>query len=300
MTRPRTIEGAAVATRDLAPALGAGVATATVAFACVPSREGLALAVGFGLSVGLLSYLVTRLRHAVQAARGLGIPLTLAAVPRLLGQYERLGAAFAAVAGRQDPLFREMALARLDRVGQELETLAGGTVLFVGTETWRVAYEQLLRSPGLHTYRSAAWVRTPNYWRDGPGRHSLALNYELHDAGRLNVERIVIVADELWPADEHFPSDEILSWADEQHRHAIWVGLVRESALGGEPDLPSDFGIYGYRAVGIQELDDQARTARFRLSFEFADVEAAEDRWRRLAVYAVSYGELLDRAASDA
>ena len=34
------------------------------------------------------------------------------------------------------------------------------------------------------------------------------------------------------------------------------------------PDLLADFGIYGDRAVGTQELDEQSRTVRFTLSFD--------------------------------
>ena len=83
----------------------------------------------------------------------------------------------------------------------------------------------------------------------------------------------------------------------EQYTHGIWTKLVRESTLTGEPDLLVDLGIYGTRAVGFQELDDHGRTVRFTLSFEFAEILAAERRWERLSVYSTSYQKLLDQQA---
>jgi len=59
--------------------------------------------------------------------------------------------------------------------------------------------------------------------------------------------------------------------------------LVRQSVLANEPDLVTDLGIYGNRAVGVQELDDKGRTFRFTLSFDFPEVMAAEQRWDRLS-----------------
>ncbi|MBA3312944.1 MAG: hypothetical protein H0T47_06585 [Planctomycetaceae bacterium] len=260
----------------------------------------LALAAAAGTAVGLLVWIAFRLRRIALALSELRVPMALAATPEFFHHYDRLGSALVAAADRADPLFRNLAAGRLERIASEVETLADGTVVFHSTETWRDAYEALLRSPGLTNYFSVAWVRSPDYWRDEPARRSLELNYELHDAGRLNVERIVVIADDLWPADERLPDDDVLAWIDEQHRHAIWVRLVRASALSGEPDLPADFGIYGARAVGVQELDERARTSRFLLAFDLAQVEAAEDRWRRLCVYATPYRKLLDQLDSDA
>ena len=47
-----------------------------------------------------------------------------------------------------------------------------------------------------------AWVKNANYWQDEPGRKSMAVNFELNDAEQLNIERIAIIADELWPVDD--------------------------------------------------------------------------------------------------
>jgi len=180
-------------------------------------------------------------------------------------------------------------------LSRKAATIAEGTFVFEGTETWRIVYERLLRSPGLHLYRSVAWVKNANYWQDEPGRKSMAVNFDLHAAERLNIERIAIIADELWPAGEVWPTELLRQWLNEQHIRGIWVKFVRHSALEQEPDLIADIGIYGSRALGVQELDEQCRTVRFTLTFDFASVATAEDRWKRLAVYAESFAGYLDR-----
>lgn len=286
---------------EFAPPALLGLAVAAAVTATATDRLfGLTIGTSLGVIAALLLHLRTRESSELKAFDELRVPLSLASVPKLQRLHSQLGGSLVRIAGRLDPVFRELAIERLERVARELESLADGVITFQTTETWRVAYEKLLRSPGLYTYRSVAWVRSPDYWRDEPAKKSLALNYELHDEGRLRVERIVILSEELWPSEDRFPRDELLHWIDEQHRHAIWICLVREADLAGESDLPADFGIYGNRAVGHHELNDAARTVRFSLSFDDGDVLAAEDRWRRLTVYSTPYGELLDQTTSDA
>jgi hypothetical protein len=122
----------------------------------------------------------------------------------------------------------------------------------------------------------------------------MRLNFELQDSGTLSIERTIVIADELWPSNEHLPTEALLRWIDEQHNHGIWLRLVRLSSLINEPELQSDFGIYGTRAVGVQEHALPSRTVRFVLTFDFDRVRKAEARWDRLAVYARSYRDLLD------
>lgn len=200
------------------------------------------------------------------------------------------------ISERRDPIFRRLALARLQQAESDLQTLAHGKVSFQSTESWRVAYEEVLRSPGLHTYLSVSHVESQHYWQDGPGKSSMRLNLELQDSGTVTIERTVIVAGHLWPEEESLPLEPLLTWIDEQHRYGIWLRLVRESALSLEPELISDFGIYGSRAVGMQQLDSAGRTVRFELSFDFDDVNRAERWWHRIAVFATSYRDLLDRS----
>lgn len=121
----------------------------------------------------------------------------------------------------------------------------------------------------------------------------MQLNFELTDKGTPNIERIAILPDHLWPAGERFPVEPLHHWIDEQQKRGISLRLVRQSTLAGESDLLVDLGIYGTRAVGFQELDDQGRTVRFTLSFDFPELLAAEQRWKRLSVYSTAYRNLL-------
>ena len=155
-------------------------------------------------------------------------------------------------------------------------------------------YDQLLRSPGIHQYRSVAWAKNRHYWLNEPGRKSLQTNFELHTSGQLQIERIAILADELWPVDHPLPVDLMRQWIHEQHHQGLVVRLVRESALFNESDLIADIGLYGSRALGIQELDAECRTTRFTLTFDFDQLAAAEARWKRLNVYAAPYASLLN------
>jgi hypothetical protein len=57
---------------------------------------------------------------------------------------------------------------------------------------------------------------------------------------------------------------------------------------------------YGERAVGTQELDEQSRALRCTLTFDAEAVRLAQEQWRRLSLYAISYRSLLDRLPPDA
>lgn len=225
--------------------------------------------------------------------------LLIAKDDEALEQHRTLTRALARIVENADPLFRSLALQRTRVLADNADELAAGTIVFEDTETWRIAYEQLLRSPGLYLYRSVALVHSPAYWQDEPGRQSIRLNFELQDAGTLSIERTIVIADDLWPSNEHLPTESLQRWIDEQHNHGIWLRLVRLSSILNEPDLQSDFGIYGTRAAGVQELGFQSRTARFILTFDFDRVREAEARWDRLTVYATSYRDLLDSPEFD-
>jgi hypothetical protein len=81
----------------------------------------------------------------------------------------------------------------------------------------------------------------------------------------------------------------------EQSGRGIIVSLVRESDLAKEPDLLRDFAIYGDRAMGIQELDEESHTVRFILSFDQASIRQALAQWERLTLFSNSFQNLLDR-----
>ena len=259
-----------------------------------PSLQVSVLGVLIAVATGLLWETRCDWRHWRRNTGILDTPLFLAHDAALFEPYREITRSMLRISQNPDVIYRDVALEQVAQVSEQLGRLAGGTVIYAGTETWRIAYGKLLRSPGLHLYRSVAWVKNRQYWQDEPGLQSMRVNYELHDAQRLNIERIAVLADEVWPEDEPLPKSPISEWIHEQHTQGILIKLVRQLALEAENDLVSDMGIYGSRAVGIQELDDRCRTIRFTLTFDFDTVAAAEERWRRLSVYAVSYRDLLD------
>ena len=240
---------------------------------------------------------VLLVRHREESASSptlLDLPFQLSRDTDLFPHYERLSQSLLDISRNPDPIFRSLARQSLNAVNEEVAQIAGKTIVFHGTETWRIVYDQLLRSPGIQTYRSVAWAKNRHYWMDEPGRKSLQTNYELHSSGQLHIERIVILADELWPANQPLPVDLMQQWIHEQHHHGLFVRVVRESELAQEPDLIADIGLYGTRAIGIQELDAECRTVRFTLTFDFGQLAAAESRWQRLNVYATPYVSLLN------
>ena len=208
---------------------------------------------------------------------------------------QKLAAAIVGLANQPDDILQEAALLRLTSIQEEILSFARGKVVFSATEAWRTVYEQILRSPDVRRYRSVAWLKNEDYWQDVPGRSSMQLNYDLLDAG-VRIERILILCDFFWPTSALLPSADIRHWIDEQYQRGISIGLIRESDIDAEPELFCDFGIYGDRATGLWELDNQCRTVRFTLDFSEQSIRLAVERWRGLLLYAVSYSDLLDRA----
>lgn len=245
--------------------------------------------------VGLALVLTARVRSTEGHPRLLQLLLDLSADKEISAMHLSIAEALTQIANQGDPIFRRLALQRLQAIGEQCSLIGKATIEFPSTESWRVVYEELLRSPGLHLYRSVSYIESAHYWQDGPGQQSTKLNLELQDQRIVSIERTAIIADHLWPEDSLFPVEPLHSWLDEQHRHGIWIRVVRESELGSDSDLLSDFGIYGNRAVGMQLADPSGRTIRFVLSFDFDKLRQAEAQWSRLAVYAISYRELLDQ-----
>lgn len=282
----------------------ASVATlGSLAAALVSALAPLEAQIGMlGALVSLLGGLVAsyvdededRERRQAELLAQLSVPVALAADRELFRLYVGICEALCRLAMHSDPILREIAAWKAAALRQDITELADGTVIFSGTETWRTVYEKLLTSPDVMEYRSVAWVRSQEYWQDAPGRQSMQVNFEAVRRGVL-IERIVILRDELWPKTELIPKGAIGAWIEEQHNHGFWVCLVRESQLAGEPDLLMDVGIYGSRALGIQELDERSRTVRFVLQFDPQAIRLAMERWSRLELFATSYDELLDR-----
>jgi hypothetical protein len=239
-----------------------------------------------------------RERNRNQILERLSVPLALVSHQDLYDQYLAICQALNELAQNGDPILREMACLKLASVTNQIASLAAGTVVFSGTEAWRTVYDQILKSPDVKHYRSVAWVRSPDYWQDPPGRQSMQANFTAAHRGVL-IERAIILHDPLWPRGDLLPRKAILPWIEEQHNQGLWLTLVRQSDLASESELLCDQGIYGDRAVGLQELDEHSRTIRFTLSFDAQNVRLAHDRWERLGLYTISFRRLLDKSESD-
>lgn len=268
---------------------------ATVVCVLLPTTAPL-IAVGaiVGAAVGA-TLAMARPPPAPSLPFDLETPLLIARDEQLFDRYRRVSSLLLKVSQHHDPVYRDIALEQVDELATRLTSIAAGTLVFEGTETWRIVYERLLRSPGLFLYRSVAWIKSAGYWQDEPGRKSMLVNFDLHDRERLMIERIAIVADELWRDGSPRLVEPIHGWLQQHVARGIPIRVVRQSALASEPDLIADIGIYGSRALGTQFLDEHCRTVRFALCFDYPRVVEAEARWNRLAVYAESYSVHLDR-----
>jgi hypothetical protein len=288
--------------RFLAVSLLGSLSMALVSvFAEVPAQIamlGTLVSVLVGLFLGYLERENQREKRQAELLERLQVPVTLASDHELFGIYSSISSSLVALSSQSDLILREFALLKLASISEQLRSLAGGTIVFGSTEGWRTVYEAILKSPDIHKYYSVAWVKTRDYWQDAPGRQSMQANYDAAYR-RVLIERTIILPSNLWPKDDLLPTDEIRPWIEDQHNHGLWVTLVRESALRSEPDLLADYGVYGERAVGVHELDDRCRTQRFVLYFDPQNVKLALDRWKRLALYAVSYRSLLDQSPVD-
>lgn len=288
--------------RFLGTALVGSLTMALVStFASVPAQVavlGACVSILAGLFVAYVEQEEQRESRRAALLERLQIPVALAPEHDLFDLYSSFAHSLGELAKQPDPVLRQFAILKLSSVAEQVRALADGKISFSSTETWRTVYEQLLQSPGLRLYRSAAWVKTADYWQDQPGRQSMRLNYTMAGQG-LAIERIIILREALWPQGEKLPAPSIRGWIEEQHERGIRLSLVREIELMSEPDLLSDFGIYDERATGVQELDELSRTLRFTLSFDRPSVRLAQDRWSRLSLYATSYEELLNRLQQD-
>lgn len=219
------------------------------------------------------------------------VPLSLASDKGLFGVYGELCKRLLNISQNTDDILRDLALLRLSQIDMELEKLGRGEIVFPTTESWRTVYERILTSDGIQRYRSVSWVKSAAYWQDQPGQRSTKLNIRLRKEG-LTIERIAIIRDELWPVDKERPTALIAQWLESQISAGIEVGVLRESELANEPDLKHDFGIYGSRAIGVQEIDANARTERFTLYFDGPTVELFNVRWQKLRLFSRVYSNV--------
>jgi hypothetical protein len=216
--------------------------------------------------------------------------MCLEAWPELVIAQNVIADSLRRLTGQNDPILLDAAVVRLAGIQEEVRDLAAGRIVFLGTEAWRTVYDQLLRCPDVDCYRSVAWMRNEDYWQDAPGQRSMRTNYELLQDG-LSIERILILGDYFWPLAASLPARVVCRWIEEQYQRGISISLVRESEITDETDLLCDIGIYGTRATGTLDLDPQCRTSRFTFDFSPEGIRLAEERWKRLSLYASPYGD---------
>lgn len=283
----------------IATTIAIAVSLAIILLSYFALANAVILSIGIcgAIAIGLLVYLVLRTIEPSFESDALELLFQLSKDQSAEQAQKKISRALRDASNRRDSIFQSLLEERLATITDDLRQLGNGRIEFANTESWRIFYEQLLRSPSTALYRSVAHIETPYYWQDGAGQKSTTLNLELHESGKVSIERIVILADHLWPEGDPFPVAPIHRWIDEQHRFGIWIEVVKESALTQEPNLIQDFGIYGFRAVGKQDSDSSGRTTRFTLSFEYDDVKTADNTWDRLKVFSIPFTKILDQAS---
>jgi hypothetical protein len=185
----------------------------------------------------------------------------------------------------KDDVFIDLVKSRLNEFRLQLATeFAMGTISF-RAEAWRVPYRNILNQPDMKVYKSVAWVKSEDYWQDQTGKSSIQFNYELIKSGK-EIERIFIVRDSVWN------SSKIRNWIREQKDKGIKIAVAREGLIPVEEDLMYDMGIYGERAVGYQNLDENCRTTSFQLHFNKSRVEKANELFEKLKMHTLTLNEL--------
>lgn len=158
------------------------------------STDGHAAEVSYLLQVACLAgvaYLAITLRKFITIEdRVRTLPKSLACDESIFEIFRQYAEALRRVTQIPDPVFRSAALQQLDSIGQTLQKLGKGILVFENTESWRLVYEQILRSRVVYSYKSVAWVRDANYWQDEPGQKSLRLNWDLNSNQQISIERI--------------------------------------------------------------------------------------------------------------
>jgi hypothetical protein len=209
--------------------------------------------------------------------------------------YRILCEALSAVAGQPEGNRKDALTDKLVALGVQFRAVAAGTGAPGGTESWYVAHDAILTIPGLKEYRAVIRVRTADCARDAALQESLRATFAAVRRGVL-VERILVLSERFWPAEQLLPAGDILPWIDDQQTHGLRVILLRERDLPAEPEFTLDTCVFDDWGVGTRDLDDRSQTVRVALDFTPATVRAALDRLDRLSNLGIPFGDLLDRA----
>ena len=239
--------------------VGSIVMGLVAAFGPLPAQLavlGVFISILGGLFLGYLGQEEQREQKRAEVIESLSVPLSLASDRDLFRLYQEISRSLTALAKRPDPVLRRIALAKIASVAEQIDGLANGKIVFALTKAWRTVYEELLTSPDIWKYRSLAWVRTPRYWQDEPGKRSMRVNSRRCSAAS-SWNASFFCATSCGRANSPCQRRISCSGSRSSINHGVWISLGRESDLGREADLLVDMGIYGDRAVGVQELDEQ-------------------------------------------
>ncbi len=178
--------------------------SAALAMWAAPAVKFFWLAVLLSVIVGML---VLRSGQRDESSIGLlETPFYLSHDPEVFERYQKISQQLLRISQRFNKVYRDLALKSLSEMATTCMELGDGQVVFLDTETWRLAYEMLLRDPTVFHYRSIAVVRHPKYWQDAAGTGSMQFNFQLIDDHVVTIERIILIADQLWPKDQDLPS----------------------------------------------------------------------------------------------
>lgn len=244
------------------------------------------------VSTGVVIYNLRVLTVLVAAIEKVGhLPVRLIHDKKLLDYFTQIAEQVIHISTLRDQCFQGLAEQRIQRIIDQLSQLADGTVVFSEPDSWRPVYEELLRGPLVHHYRSVAWVRSADYWTNLPASKNMLLNYDLSLAGKLRIERIMIVSD--WVMDDPLLANPGRFWSElsRQMDSGIDIFLVRESSVPSGSPLLCDIGIYGTHACGEEKGGELENSATFLFHFNHQKVAEFENRWQCLKGYSIHFND---------
>lgn len=105
------------------------------------------------VSVGLLVYLILRRVEPDFQSDTLELLFQLSKDEKVEQAQKDISKALYAASRRKDSVFQTLLETRLANITDDINQLGKGRIEFANTESWRVFYEQLLRSPSTTMYR---------------------------------------------------------------------------------------------------------------------------------------------------
>lgn len=189
---------------------------------------------------------------------------------------------------RDDPTFVKLVNEEFQGFYANLYEYSIGHFKF-DAESFRIYWRELIESDEASFYFSTALVNTPYYWRDGIGIE--ATNFTIKISEKKKVKKIFILNDKLWE------DANTKTWIKDQKKRGenadlnkgVDVYVIKEKNIGKNEDIIFDFGIYGDRAVGYQELheiaDNEFRMT-YNLYFSKEKIQLTNIRFKKLMEYA--------------